>query len=219
MAKIMKISKFENIDFNSISTIIFDWGGVLTNIHPEATIDALARLGHHTFKKYLSADKHNDLFLRLETGKADETEVYSTLRKDIGKHVSKTLLNKALCAMLLDTPLIRFRILEKLSKIYRLILLSNTNSIHVKFYTNYLYNKHRIDFRSYFNKVYYSYELGMRKPDREIFEFVLNDAKLDGHKTLFIDDTEINIQVARSLDIQCLHLTHDRSIETIFFFL
>ncbi len=212
----MKISKSVNIDFNTITTIIFDWGGVITNILPEATINAFAELGHKSFAKYFDAALNDDLFLRFEKGQVRDEEIYARLRSDIGKPVPIEKLKHALCAMLLDTPAIRLKILKKLSNKFRLILLSNTNSIHSKYYNNYLLQKHKIDFRGLFDKVYYSHELGMRKPDLEIFRYVITDAGLDGGKTLFIDDTEINIRVARSLNIQCIHLNNDATIEDIF---
>jgi len=212
----MKISTIENIDFNSISTIIFDWGGVITNIHPAATVDAFSKLGHHSLNKYLKTDQSDDLFLRFEMGKASEEEIYEQLRTDIGRYIQTEKLHDALCAMLLDTPEIRLNILEKLGKKFKLLLLSNTNPVHTRYYNNYLREQHSVDFHAFFQKVYYSYELGMRKPDPEIFKFVLADNKLDGHKTLFIDDTEINTQVARSLNIQSLYLNERMTLESIF---
>ncbi len=215
-AKIMKISKSVNIDFNIITTIIFDWGGVITNILPKATINAFTELGHKSFAKYFDAEFNDDLFLRFEKGQVRDEEIYARLRSEIGKPVPKEKLKHALCAMLLDTPAIRLKILKKLNKKFRLILLSNTNTIHSNYYNNYLLQKHKVDFRGLFNKVYYSHELGMRKPDLEIYEYVLTDASLEGRETLFIDDTEINIRVARSMNIQCVHLNNDATIEEIF---
>jgi putative hydrolase of the HAD superfamily len=58
----------------------------------------------------------------------------------------------------------------------------------------------------YFEKVYFSSDIGMRKPDAEIFEFVLKEQGLDPARTLFIDDTEQHILGAQKLGIQTYHL-------------
>lgn len=212
----MKILKSINIDFNTISTIIFDWGGVITNIYPQASIDAFIQLGLPNISKYFNDGINNDLFLRYEKGEARDEEIFTTLREEIGKPVTDIEIQRALCAMMLDTPPIRLEILKELGKEYRLLLLSNTNPVHTLYYNTYLMEKYDVDFRVLFHKVYYSYQLGMRKPDKEIFRYVLTDSKLDGDETLFIDDTEINIQVARSLNIQCLHLNNGLTLEKIF---
>lgn len=212
----MKILKSINIDFNTISTIIFDWGGVITNIYPQASIDAFIQLGLPNISKYFNDGINNDLFLRYEKGEARNEEIFTTLGEEIGKPVTDIEIQRALCAMMLDTPPIRLEILKELGKEYRLLLLSNTNPVHTLYYNTYLMEKYDVDFRVLFHKVYYSYQLGMRKPDKEIFRYVLTDSKLDGDETLFIDDTEINIQVARSLNIQCLHLNNGLTLEKIF---
>ncbi len=212
----MKISKSVNIDFNTITTIIFDWGGVITNIYPKASIAAFSKLGHRSFQKYFHAGPDDDLFLRFEKGEAQNNEIFERLREEIGKPVPDEKLNKALCAMLLDTPDERLKIISELGKDFRLILLSNTNPIHTDYYNKYLMEKHNVNFPALFDHVYYSYKIGLRKPDPEIFSYVLDHDKLDENKTLFIDDTEINITAARSLNIQCLHLNHGLTIEDIF---
>jgi HAD superfamily hydrolase (TIGR01509 family) len=52
-----------------------------------------------------------------------------------------------------------------------------------------------------FMKIYFSYELNMRKPDIKIFEFVLNDNNLKPEETLLIDDFYENIESAGKLGI------------------
>ncbi|MDD5272074.1 MAG: HAD-IA family hydrolase, partial [Methylovulum sp.] len=58
----------------------------------------------------------------------------------------------------------------------------------------------------FFHKVYYSCEINLRKPDAEIFEFVLQENGLKPEETVFIDDTLVHIQAAQSIGIQALHL-------------
>jgi glucose-1-phosphatase len=214
-AKIMKISTPENIDFNSVDTIIFDWGGVITEIDPQATIQAFKKIGHNSFRKYFES-KYDDLFFRFEKGRADPEEIYRKMNKEIGHSVSHVLLDNAFCAMLSDTPVSRIEILKRLRSRFQLILLSNTNIIHTTFYIRMLQEKLGVYFPDLFHKVYYSFEIGMRKPDRNIFEYVINESRLNTANTLFIDDTEANIITAVSLGLQSFHLANGHTMETLF---
>jgi putative hydrolase of the HAD superfamily len=92
-------------------------------------------------------------------------------------------------------------------------LLSNTNEIHIQKVHQHLQlvSPHKT-LLPYFEKVYFSSDIGMRKPDAEIFEFVLNENKLDPTKTLFIDDTEQHILGAQKVGIQTYHLGKNEGI-------
>ena len=106
--------------------------------------------------------------------------------------------------MILDFPNERINLLKELSKKYRIFLLSNTNEIHYHQYNKDLIDQYGFDLSSLFEKAYYSHEIGMRKPDPEIFEFVLNDSKLIPAETIFIDDLNKNIDVANRMGINTI---------------
>jgi len=57
--------------------------------------------------------------------------------------------------------------------------------------------------------------MGMRKPDSEIFEFVLNTHQLNPSETLFIDDSPQHINTAKSLGIQTHLMLPDHDLRTI----
>ena len=69
------------------------------------------------------------------------------------------------------------------------------------------------DFESrYFDAVYYSHLIRLRKPERDIYEYVLADADILPGETLFIDDLEENIAGAAELGIRGIVKTPDRDI-------
>jgi putative hydrolase of the HAD superfamily len=93
-------------------------------------------------------------------------------------------------------------LLKKLSKNYRLFLFSNTNSIHIKEVFKTLKKAHGIEnLNSYFEKVYLSNELGVRKPKAEGFKRILHENELLPFETLFIDDSKQHIVGARKAGI------------------
>ena len=97
-------------------------------------------------------------------------------------------------------------------------LLSNTNSIHLKYFKKLfikLTGKPLLD--AYFNKAWYSNEVGLRKPGAAIFEFALKEENLVAAETLFIDDTLINIETAQKLGFKTHHLLPTERIELLDF--
>ena len=58
------------------------------------------------------------------------------------------------------------------------------------------------NFNDYFDKTYYSCRIGMRKPDRNIFELVLAENNLDPKETIFIDDSEQHVKGAGECGIK-----------------
>ncbi|MDC0008330.1 HAD-IA family hydrolase, partial [bacterium] len=92
------------------------------------------------------------------------------------------------------------------TKKYRLFLLSNTNAIHIRKVIEIMGNDRFQRFKRCFEQFYLSHEIGLRKPNADCYEFVLNRNKLIAAETLFIDDTEPNTVAASQLGIQVWHL-------------
>lgn len=215
-AKIMKISNLGNIDPKSITNIVFDWGGVIINIDYQATINAFGKLGFEDFKAFYSQKSQNEFFIRFETGKATPGQLRDYLRKELNKNLSDKEINDAWGAMLLDIPESRIETLKRLRSNYRLLLLSNTNQLHEELVLPRIDNEIGFSFLSLFDRYYLSHHLGMRKPNIDIFEHILQDDNIRANETLFIDDTEINIDTAAGLGIIACYLQPDSDIVELF---
>ena len=114
-----------------------------------------------------------------------------------------------------DFPEERLVFLETLKQAgtHRMFLLSNTNDLHMEYVEAQMGQVLFQRFRTCFEGFYLSHQIGMRKPDPEIFRYVLQNHGLEAGETLFIDDTFEHIQGAASLGIQTWHLQVGR--ETI----
>ena len=183
-----------------IDTIIFDFGDIFINLDKEATPFALKKLGLKEWNRNLDA-----LNLDFEKGKISEMEFIIGLQNYI-PNASIHQIREAWNAILLDFPLYRLEFLQMLSQKYRLFLLSNTDSIHIERFQHRAGISFYRDFYQCFEKVYFSYELGMRKPDADIFEFVIKEHNLLLKNTLFVDDNLQNIESAEKLGLQVWHL-------------
>ncbi len=201
-----------------IKNIIFDLGGVLLDLDFKRTIDAFEKLGLENFENMFSQFKADELFEKLETGRLTETEFYEAVKKRTTKEITEAAIDDAWNALILDFRVESLALLEELAADYKLYLLSNTNSIHLKYFKKLFTGqtgKPLLD--AYFNKAWYSNEVGLRKPGAEIFEFALKDEKLLATETLFIDDTLINIETAQKLGFKTHHLLSTERIEMLNF--
>ncbi len=204
---------------DSIKNIIFDLGGVILNIDPQRTVSEMQRLGIKNFHEIYSQLKQNEIFDKLEKGELDENEFVNIVRKFSGQDLDYQKVIEAWNCLLLDYPPGRIRLLDKLnqSKRFRTFLLSNTNQIHKETYTRTLQEQFGYEgLESLFEKAYFSHEINMRKPDPEIYEFVLKDSSLIPEETLFLDDSEINLKSARKLGIQTVHINGEVSVTDLF---
>ena len=200
-----------------VKNIIFDFGNVLLNLDMKATENQLVALlgGHYKFSE--EKNKYPAFFEDYEVGKMNEEDFLSGLQKMTDKNPSQTDLKAAWNAMLLDVPPARLEMLLRLRKKYRVFLLSNTNKTHIDYVMKYLKAEYGIvdwDTR-YFEKTYYSHLVKMRKPDTDIYNFVLKDAEIKAEETLFIDDNAANIKTAKALTWQTILHNDGRDITTV----
>jgi putative hydrolase of the HAD superfamily len=113
-------------------------------------------------------------------------------------------------------PSERLQLLQKLKTTHRTFLLSNTNEIHINRFNIYLKEYFNIpNLSKYFEKMYLSYEVGMRKPDLEIFYKILNDNNLRSEETIFIDDSEQHLDAAKKIgiDTYLLHVKEESILD------
>lgn len=153
------------------------------------------------------------LFKHYEKGEIGSSEFRDGIRALFSANFDNQSINTAWNAMIGDTPLHRLEWLSSLKDRYRIFILSNTNHIHVDFFHGYLYNHHGVrDFSQHVEKVYYSQLMGMRKPDREIFDYVVKENELEPKQTLFLDDNTSNTDGAKESGIQTILVDHPENV-------
>ncbi|MDC6364976.1 MULTISPECIES: HAD family hydrolase [Flavobacteriaceae] len=185
-----------------IKNIIFDFGDVFINLDKNATPKAMEEFGFTGLTPEMDF-----LFKTYEKGLMSSVVFLETVSK-LFPRANETQLIDAWNSILLDFPENRLQFLEQLvqENQYRLFLLSNTNDLHIEFVKQQMGTKDYSRFKDSFEVFYLSYEMGMRKPDGEIFEFVLEQNNLISTETLFIDDTKENTDSAADLGIHVWNL-------------
>ncbi len=185
-----------------IKNIIFDFGDVLINLDKPATARAMLDYG---FTGITSDLQH--LFNSYEKGLVASDEFLDEVSAHFPK-ASREYLTQAWNAILLDFPEKRLQFLENLAQEnqYKLFLLSNTNDLHIEHVKSSMGMERFNRFKNAFDVFYLSYEMGMRKPDSEIYEFVLEQNQLEPTETFFVDDLKENTDSAAQLGIKVWNL-------------
>lgn len=197
-----------------IKNILFDLGGVLLDIDYSLTTQAFHRLGFPHFEEMYSQYNANQLFERLETGHVSEETFFAAMQSIPTVQPSREEITTAWNAMLLHWRIETLEFLKMLKGKYKLYLLSNTNIIHKRAFEKLLEEETKLKHLDpLFRKAYYSHLVGLRKPGKEVFEFVIGDAGIDAAETLFIEDSFNNLEVAKSLGFQGFLLKPGKRIE------
>lgn len=188
-----------------IKNLIFDFGNVLYDLNEGLTEQKL--------KEVLDPHKTADIFEQVlhpfERGEISEEAFFNRLQRRSRDVRDGSYYYEAWNAMLLGMPAHRFEWLKQLRKTYQVFLLSNINITHLRAVRKSIQMQTGIqEFElQYFDQVYYSFEIGFRKPELKCFEYVLNDAGIIGKETLFIDDKVENIKGASEAGLHAkLHM-------------
>ncbi|MES2795098.1 MAG: HAD family phosphatase [Bacteroidota bacterium] len=196
------------MNFSNIKNIIFDLGNVVIDIDPSKTYQSFANLSKSKNAievEQLIKEKH--IWLDYEKGFNTEGEFRETLTQALDLQATYTQIDQAFNALLLDIDPRRIDLIERLGKSFRLFVLSNTSKIHMDEFEKIAHRcTGRPNIWSLFEKPYFSFEMGKLKPELEIYQEVLDSSNLLPEQTLFIDDLLPNIEGAKLLHINTIHL-------------
>ena len=200
-----------------IKNIIFDFGGVICNIDHHKVERKFKELGIKDFEKMFSHAIQNHLFEDLETNVISPSVFRDKIRKILNKNIPDSIIDDTWNSIILNIPEERVKLLEDIKPNYRTFLLSNSNIIHYEVYLKDFQEKYGYNsFNDIFEKAYFSFQIGMRKPDLEFFNFVLKKHDLKPEETLFIDDSFQNIPPAQELGIKTYYLKPGEEIIELF---
>jgi|JI10StandDraft_1071094.scaffolds.fasta_scaffold85316_2 putative hydrolase of the HAD superfamily len=195
-------------NLSNIKAIVFDIGNVLIDIDYPKTISNFQALATIDFNTIVSYHKQIDIFNQFEKGKVTVDEFVSTLKQYLRNDVTNEQIIAAWNTMLVYYPEQKINLLRSLkAKGFQLYALSNINELHIAEMNSKVHAHFGIDaFSSLFDKAYYSNEVGFRKPEKELYEILLQETAIRPQEMLFIDDKLENLVPAEKLGIQTFHL-------------
>jgi len=197
----------------NIKAIILDLGGVILNINYQKTI-RFENIGIKRASSLYSKQTQNNLFDQIETGAISEKEFLNGIQ-NLAVKTTHNEIRKAWNSMILNLPDSRVKSIQKVKPKFKIFLLSNTNSIHIAEFKRKIGDLEYYKFYNLFEKIYYSHEIGHRKPNKEAFQIILNENNLIANEVLFIDDSYQHIKAAKSLSINTHHLKDDEDLTAI----
>ena len=188
-----------------IKNIVFDLGGVLVDLDFKAAINGLQKAGFANVKEQLQAFDRDGIFQKFELGEMTAEEFRTAIRENSSVELTDEEVDALWNAMLLEVPREKLELILHLRGKYMVYLLSNTNSIHWDYVCKNAFNYRGFRVNDYFEETFLSYEMHLAKPDKAIYEKVLQDANLLPEETLFIDDSEANCKAAEEVGIHAHH--------------
>ena len=182
-----------------MKTLIFDFGNVLIDLDYERHFKAFRELFPRHWDQGNYPESIQGSLLKYEKGEiSDDTFIWNFQQLD--PSLDPLSIVRAWLSLLGEIPLSRLDMLNSLGSDYKIALLSNINNLHLNWIQNYLFKAHGIDDfeNGFFDHVFYSHVIGMRKPDQEIYKYTEAAMSVRGEDILFIDDREDNIMAART---------------------
>ncbi|MHA8049976.1 HAD family hydrolase [Aquirufa sp. ROCK-SH2] len=192
----------------SKKSLLFDLGNVLLPIDLDKTYQAFADLSTEFNAdqiKILTQEK--SLWQKYEAGLQSNNEFRDYLRGELFLECTDSVFDAAFSALLLDFPQNTYTWLQSVSENYPIHLLSNTSEIHANIFTKIPLGPNGESLFHLFSEIFYSFELGLTKPDENIYQLVLNKLELSAQDLIFFDDNAYNIQAAQKLGIHAFQIT------------
>lgn len=207
----MEIKNNSNI-LSGIKNIIFDFGGVIIDIDYYACVKEFEKFNIERFDYIYSQSQQINLFDDFEKGFISPDFFRKRLRELLNINLSDEEIDYAWNKIIIEIPDKRVKLLKELRKKYSIFLLSNTNEIHYNYYDKMFFDKYNYNLSDLFEKAYFSFQIGMKKPDSKIFEFLIKDNNLKPSETLFIDDSLQNFTESEKLGIKSCFIDKGQDI-------
>jgi putative hydrolase of the HAD superfamily len=184
-----------------IKNIVFDLGGVIIDLDHDCAVRRFKDLGISQAEALLNPYEQRGIFLDLENGKLDLPAFCRELSRYAGRNLSEEEVSYAWKGFIVEVPQYKLDYIAGLRANYKVCLLSNTNPVIMGWARSSAFSAAGRPITDYFDKIYASYEVGITKPDRRIFELMLKSNVFLPSETLFVDDGEKNVAMGKSLGL------------------
>ena len=182
-----------------LRAVIFDIGRVLIRIDVGRAMKGMASGLSLSPEELWSAIENDPRWKDWQEGRISARDWHLHMQRRFGGSATFEEFTEKWNLVLDPEPIHGKELFEKLSKKYRLALLSNTDPIHVA------YMESRYDFFSYFPARVYSCAVGASKPSPIIFQEALRACRIRAEEAVYVDDIEGYVDAARRLGMLGVH--------------
>ena len=185
-----------------IKNIIFDMGGVIVDVHRDRAIRSFQEIGVDNADELIDACHHKGIFIEFENGSIDTDEFCSLLCEQSGKAISREEIVGAWRSIIDVPPEYKLEYIRELRLTHQVFLLSNNNPILMDWACAPGFTASGNALSDYFDKLYISYQMKCTKPDLKIYKMMIEESGINPSESLFIDDSETNINAAKECGLQ-----------------
>lgn len=200
----------------NIKNILFDFGGVIASLDKERAVSRFKEIGVENIEDYLNEFRQEGIFLALEEGKISLDKFNDEVRKLAGKEISDEDIASGWMAFITGIDEYKFQLLKDLRKKYKVYLISNTNPVIMGWAESDKFSPTGEPITAYFDKCYYSFKIGSAKPEKYIYEHVIEDSGIIPSETLFLDDGQSNINMGNFFGLRSRLTNQDEDLRKIF---
>lgn len=183
----------------AFEALIFDLGKVVFDLSFDRVFHFWAAASGQPVEAIKSKFQFDEFFDEFERGKISARTFRAEVSRRLGLQLTDQIFDAGWCALYLDHYQGIDELLTNLKQQYRLVALTNTNSIHARVWQL----KYRASL-GYFEKVFSSHELGTRKPEKQAYQAVLDYLGTKPERTIFLDDNRTNVAGAAQLGIKTI---------------
>ena len=186
--------------------LLFDFGGVLVDLDKQRCIESFRKLGFD-IAPFLGTYRQAGVFALFERGAINEEQFCDRIRQEMAGCEALPTNQQIIEAWenyLLTVPNDRLDMLLKLREKFEIHVLSNTNPVHWRMAEEIYFKYKGLEIGDFFIHVFLSYELGVEKPQPEIFQAVVDGIGCPADEILFFDDAVANCEAARQFGLQAL---------------
>ena len=190
-----------------IKNFLFDLGGVIIDIERQRCVDAYTALGLKDADSYFGEYAQTGIFMAIEDGSMSVDEFHVAMRRLLPEGVTDYQIDNAFQKFIVGIPEHRLKALRDLRRRgFGIYLLSNTNPIMWRGVIANEFGKEGLRREDYFDGMVTSFEARSAKPDPGIFRYTAENLGIAPAETLFFDDSAANVEAAREVGYQAVHV-------------
>lgn len=192
---------------STVKALLFDLGGVILTVDFKKVFHSWSKLSSLSEQEIHDRFTFDECYEQHERGLIDAATFFDHQRHSLQLKGSDNELIAGWNAIF-DTQIIEsMDAIDAIRTRLPTYGFTNTNQTHQLYWEE---NFPRA--RGLFKTLFVSSEIGMRKPDKEAFEHILNDIGVQAEELLFFDDSPENIEGAKRLGIQTVLVTGSDSV-------
>ena len=190
----------------SIAAVLCDLGGVVVDVNADRLVHQVSQVLHRPFDEVQQAVYHPELLVPFELGRISPQDYYAGLRRLLPLPWGYDQFVAAWNGFFLENQDVT-GLLARLRPRHRLVALSNTNVLHIG------YLRDQLPSLACFHDWVASCEVGLRKPDPEIYRVALARAAVEAPAAVYIDDRPELVEAGQALGLRAIRFESCRQLE------